>query len=131
MSDTRLQGLEAVIPPKGPVFLSMEDLDVAIEDQNEISMPAFHSISQKSRSSSSAQTVPHPQSLPLLSGLFFCLLFLSWPLPVGANANFSQNSTCIRSSEYRIGELFSSLTVFLFVAITLVVVWVLFRRPWK
>ncbi len=102
MFDARLEDLEAVVPPKAPAFVSMEDLNATVKRlnshscnmlpiQDENQLPVLCSSSQNSQNNLTANLAHHPLSLPVLSSLFFCFLCLLWPATVATNSNFSQN----------------------------------------
>ncbi len=92
--DARLEDLEAVVPPKTPAFVSMEDLNIiaraeSVQDEDQPPVPRFSS--QNLLNNPTANLAHRLLSLPVLSSLFFCFLCLSWPATVATNSNFSQN----------------------------------------
>ncbi len=92
--DARLEDLEAIVPPKTPAFVSMEDLNVIaqaelVQDENQSPVP--HSLSQNLLNNPTANLAHRPLSLPILSSLFFCFLCLPWPATIAVNSNFSQS----------------------------------------
>ncbi|MCP3683603.1 MAG: retroviral-like aspartic protease, partial [bacterium] len=96
--ETRLDQLEAASLPKASLFLSTEELDASVKDfspiQNKTPMPVIRSFSQNSRPILTTSSIPRPHSLPIFSGLFFCCLCLSYPLPVDMMLNPPLNFSC-------------------------------------
>ncbi len=126
--NARLEDLEAVVPPKRPAFVSMEDLNATVESLNSVPNETLCSSSQNSQNIPTVNLVYCPLSLPAFSSLFFCFLCLSWPVTVDMNSNFSQNFPCaesrsaVRCLEHQTDESPLSLANIFVAAVVLVIV---------